>query len=433
MRINSASLPQDGAQDLLDGQSHAWAGTYDDAASGQGANSASLRQFNERVIIKALRRMGQGSKADLARAAHLSSNTAGQIVRQLVGQRLIRERGKRNDGGRGQPATLLGLDPAGAYAIGLYVSRSGFAAALLDFAGTVIGYRRVERDLPLPDEALRFAVQAARELSSELTPDAAQRLVGMGAAIGYDMGSWRRELGIGDAAFAAWNGFDIRSHLQRMTGMTIITENDGTAAAVAELFGGHGRELDDFLYIFIDYATGGGVVCGGDYRHGVNGNAGDVGLMPTLPSKLASAPRGGGDLEIVLTRASIASLIRHLDFCGHKVEDREELQRCFNVRPPALEEWLEDCAQALVAPILAAVRVLDVPHVILDGDLPRDILMGLIRRMTVLLDEASPESRKPPTLLAGRVGREAPMLGAAILPFHVNFGPSRGLLIGGQG
>ena len=48
---------------------------------GQGSNSAHLRQFNERVILTALRRLGEASKADLARVANLTNNTAGQIVR----------------------------------------------------------------------------------------------------------------------------------------------------------------------------------------------------------------------------------------------------------------------------------------------------------------------------------------------------------------
>ena len=57
--------------------------TLTQAAGGQGSNSAIMRQFNERVILTALRRLGEASKADLARQASLTQNTAGQIVREL--------------------------------------------------------------------------------------------------------------------------------------------------------------------------------------------------------------------------------------------------------------------------------------------------------------------------------------------------------------
>ena len=59
---------------------------------------------------------------------------------------------------------------------------------------------------------------------------------------------------------------------------------------VAELFLGRGRELNDFLYVFIGSAAGGGVVIGGDYHRGAHSNAGDLGLMPTSLSRLSSAP-----------------------------------------------------------------------------------------------------------------------------------------------
>ena len=82
-------------------------------ATGQGSNSVRVRQYNERVILTLLRRLGEASKADLARHARLTNNTAGQIVRDLEEQRLVCIGGKRV-GGRGQPATILRLNPEGA-------------------------------------------------------------------------------------------------------------------------------------------------------------------------------------------------------------------------------------------------------------------------------------------------------------------------------
>src|SRR5690349_5800102 len=84
------------------------------SGGGQGSNSVNIRLFNERVILNALRRLGQASKADLSRYVSLTNNTAGVIVKELEERRLIRSEGKRS-GGRGQPATLLSLDPDGAY------------------------------------------------------------------------------------------------------------------------------------------------------------------------------------------------------------------------------------------------------------------------------------------------------------------------------
>ena len=67
-------------------------------ANGQGSNSANIRQFNERVILHALRRLGQASKADLSRHVNLTNNTAGVIVKDLEERKLIRGEGKRSTG-----------------------------------------------------------------------------------------------------------------------------------------------------------------------------------------------------------------------------------------------------------------------------------------------------------------------------------------------
>ena len=80
--------------------------------NGQGSNSVNIRQFNERVVLSALRRLGQASKADLSRSVNLTHNATGMIVKELDGRGLVRDDGKRM-GARGQPATLLSLDPEG--------------------------------------------------------------------------------------------------------------------------------------------------------------------------------------------------------------------------------------------------------------------------------------------------------------------------------
>jgi hypothetical protein len=42
-------------------------------AIGQGSNSVNVRLFNERVILNALRRLGQASRADLSRYVGLTN------------------------------------------------------------------------------------------------------------------------------------------------------------------------------------------------------------------------------------------------------------------------------------------------------------------------------------------------------------------------
>ncbi|MDS0851672.1 N-acylmannosamine kinase, partial [Burkholderia cenocepacia] len=47
---------------------------------GQGSNSANVRRYNERLLLKTLRRAGSASKADLARLANMTGTAGGSII-----------------------------------------------------------------------------------------------------------------------------------------------------------------------------------------------------------------------------------------------------------------------------------------------------------------------------------------------------------------
>ena len=292
--------------------------------TGQGSNSANVRLYNERVILSALRRLGQASKADLARYANFTDNTAGVIVRDLETRGLIRAEGRRS-GYRGQPATLLTLNAAGAVSIGAKIGRRSIDVLMVDFCGQVLARRRHERPFPQPEEAVSAVLDAMDAFGRMRAGKAPRAPAGLGVATPYNMGAWRRELDLPSDALDAWNDFDIAARLAGLTGLPVLCENDGTAATVAELFQGQGRHLDDFLYVFIGAAIGGGVVLGGDYHRGVSGNAGDIGLMPVPGSRLSTAPPPQGNFDVLLTRASLNSLIRHLRGNGATIDSRADL------------------------------------------------------------------------------------------------------------
>ncbi|MDJ1159164.1 ROK family transcriptional regulator [Chelatococcus sp. SYSU_G07232] len=396
-----------------------------------GSNSVLVREFNERVILTALRRHGRASKADLARLAGLTSNAAGMIVRELEAAGFVRSTGKRY-GGRGQPATMLELNPQGAYAIGVRIDRDLVETVLVDICGSLLG-RVVHDGLPDPQDAVvRIAADVAA-FRRELGRPGVERLKGIGVAMPYNLGSWLVELGLTADKYRMWDSFDVQAALAAATGLRVLVENDGSAAAVGELNHGRGREIDDFIYVFIGPALGGGVVLEGDYLRGRNGNAGDIGVMPVRPSRLPSVPRTRDDYVPLLTRASLGGLRRHLAHCGTPVAAREDLARAIAARPEAFAEWCGDAADAVVAPLLASCHLLDVSTVVLDGDLPEAALDALIGEVARAAQAAVAESRKAPELLRGSLGCDAAAIGAASLPLHLSFSPMHRVLTGQVG
>ena len=395
---------------------------------GQGSTSTQIGDFNERVVLSSLRRLGPAAKADLARRIGLTSNAAGVIVRKLEETGLVRTAGKRY-GGRGQPATVLELNPEGAYAVGVRIDRDMIETVLVDLAGTVIE-RVVIDGLPMPEDAIAALASHVRGFRRRLGPKSSARLSGLGVAMPYNLGSWLGNLDLPDAVFRRWDAFDLQPALTQATGLAVVVENDGSAAAVGELLHGHGRELDDFLYLFIGPAVGGGVVLGGNYLRGRNANAGDMAVVPVGPSRLASAPPGDGRAQPLIARASLAVLARHLRHNGVRVRSTLDLDDAIDAAPKAFAEWIDDAADAMAWPILTGAHILDVQHVIVAGDLPHEHLEPLVARLAERCAACVAESRQAPEIRVGAVGRDAGAVGAASLPVHVSYSPMRELLTG---
>jgi predicted NBD/HSP70 family sugar kinase len=294
----------------------------------------------------------------------------------------------------------------------------------------MIARRSHDRLLPQPAVAQQIVQGDIRTLLARLDADERSRLAGIGVAQPYNLGSWLRELGLPADTFRVWDDVDFASELGRALGLPVFSENDGNAAAIAELFYGCGRQRDDFLYVFLGPAIGGGIAIGGDCVRGLTGNAGDLAVMPVLPGRLPSASRPPGQWDILLSRASLIALQRHLRYCGETVESRADFEGFITNRHPAVSEWLDDCVDALAPSLRAALCVLDLPAVVLDADVDAGLIDTLMQRLRVAVAATAPEARGTPLLVRGTFGRDAGALGAATLPMFYNFSPRAGILVG---
>ncbi|MEF2074374.1 ROK family transcriptional regulator [Consotaella aegiceratis] len=399
---------------------------------GQGSNSGQIRRFNERVILAALRRMGRASKADLARIASLTNNAAGVIVQELEKAGLVSVLGKKRNGGPGQPPTMLALNPTGAYAIGIRLDRGTIKTVLVDFTGAALAQYVHTLDLPSPQDTVALLAEDISKLLERLAPDRRNRLVGIGLATPYNLGAWLELLSLPAATFRCWEDFDLGAAISEATGLEVVIENDGAAATIAELFYGQGRRIDDFLYLFVGPAIGGGFVSDGEYYRGSNGNAGDIGMIPVRPSSLPSAPSTDKTWDILLSRASVNSLVRHLRWSGQVITGLDDIEPAASAAPSATAEWIDDCVEALAPATLAACSILDVAAVVLDGDLPPAVLEDLASRLERRMAAEAAESRPPPPLVLGTLGKDAGAIGAATLPLHLNFSPHAAILTRGD-
>ncbi|WP_299474152.1 ROK family transcriptional regulator [uncultured Roseibium sp.] len=400
--------------------------------SGRGSNSAQLRRYNERIVLQILRRAGEASKAELARAVQLTNAAIGAIIQDLIEEGLIFEAGKRHDGSRGQPATILKLAPDGAYSFGVRLDRTNLETVLMDFSGQIIDRRIHDMILPAPEQAVETLVRDLTELRTHLSEDKRSRITGIGLAQPFNLGAWLHELGLPEADFKKWDDFDLAAALEDAMQLPVFSENDGTAAAVAELFYGQGRQNDNFLYLFLGPAIGGGLVLKGDVVRGMSGNAADVAFMPVPPSGLSTAPKPKQTWDLLLTRASLVALARHMAPDNFESLSRSDLQAAVEANDIKYQEWLADCAMALALALRSAYALLDISLVVIDGDLRGSFPKTFQQALKTAVEDAAPEKRKSPEIEIGSFAHDAGAIGAASLPQFFNFSPRATILTGGK-
>ena len=206
----------------------------------RGSSQGGLRQYNERVILQAIRLHGALPSADLARLTHLTAQTVSLITKRLIDDGLLL-RGTPQRGKVGQPSVPLSLNPDGAYSIGVKVGRRGLDVLLIDFEGRV--RERSSRDYAFPDPELVLTEITLRVqgMMRRLGENARDRVQGVGVAAPLSMGGWQSLLGFPDNLAEAWTRTDLRGEIERQTGLPVDLLKDTAAACVAELVAGRGR------------------------------------------------------------------------------------------------------------------------------------------------------------------------------------------------
>jgi predicted NBD/HSP70 family sugar kinase len=385
-----------------------------------GSNQVGMRQFNERVVLQAIRLHGALPKAEVARLTRLSTQAASVIIDGLLRSGLVVKQA-RVRGRIGQPSVPIALNPDGAFTLGIRVGRRSLDVLGMDFAGRV--RRRESLSYPHPDPARIFPAIEERvgAVMAQLGRHA-RRVVGVGVSAPLWMGGWRDFLGAPAGAMDAWQGVDVRERIQAMTRLPVEFAKDTTAACAAELVMGTGQFVRNFLYLFVGTFIGGGLVVDGRLHFGPHGNAGAVG---SLPWEIGP----DGTRRQLLHRAS-GLVLEQLFVAGGAPATAAHDERA--VSPglwPTTTRWLDDTGPALALTINAAAALLDLDAVVFDGSMHRRVIDEMVARTDRALDACSWEGISRPRLAVGTVGPDARALGAAILPLYRHFAPVHELFL----
>jgi predicted NBD/HSP70 family sugar kinase len=402
----------------------------------KNTDSGGIREYNERLILHAIRQHEEIPSADLVRETGLSVQSVSRIAKRLIDLGLIEKRDRRRIKGKvGQPSVPLALKAEGAYSIGVKIGRKSLDIVAIDFEGNVKKLVEHSYDYPTPECVLPKINAGIADILSEFTPAQRNRIVGIGVVAPYGLGERSVEMKSPPGLAESWSTTDVRAAIESTYDYPIWFEHDAKAACLADMLL-HRPALRPrtYAYVFVGVIIGGGIVIDGMLSHGPHGYSGAIGPMPVpreLEPKLSAKKSSVVPLLRVASRYVVNEMLAE---AGHDPEAVLKINippEGFKIPEDArviIDDWVERAGCAIAIAIMSAVSTLDFEAIVIDGGLPEPVLAQLVACVAKEMDQQDFTGLIQPELLRGDLGNRARAMGGALLPLYSKFAPERELL-----
>lgn len=253
----------------------------------------------EADLLRKVRAQEGLSRIELARSLNLAPSTVGIYVDHLIEEGFLSE-GKRVGREFGRPPTALGLNAQGGRFIGVDFEARNIMATSVDFSQKPL---KQFHDTIAQSDSVEHILEKIEHAIREVKSDDARRVLAIGVGV---PGAIDPVSGVAlqYKHIRGWHNIALVERLTRRFGVPVFLENNIRSMALAELWFGQGRGLQDFICIGMRSGIGAGIIIDGHVYHGSNNLAGEIGDWPCAPA----APDGEPDANRLPTLEEIASL-----------------------------------------------------------------------------------------------------------------------------
>ena len=374
---------------------------------------------NQRLILRTIYQEKQISRADLARATHLTKTTVSSIVSELISENLVEETGRGPSVG-GKPPVLLGMIDDARHLIGLDLANSEFRGAVFDLRGKVLH----NVSIPLKPDNGRLALDLVYELTDALLAEVTSPLLGIG--IGSPGLINARDGVIRQAVNLDWEDLPLRDLLQSRYSVPVYLANDSHAAALGEYTFGPDRGTENLVVVKVGRGTSAGIVLNGRLHYGDGSGAGEIGHVRVVENGKLCLCGHTGCLETVASSRAIIEkaeqvFIEDPQSILHKYAETkgaintDVILQAFLDGDAKIFQIVEEVGGHLGYAVANLIGVLNIQTLIIAGSLARfgqplvDVISQEMKRsaMAALADETN--------VHVSELGLDVVMLGAASL------------------
>jgi glucokinase len=241
-----------------------------------------------------------------------------------------------------------------------------------------------------------------------------------------------------------WDGFGLLDAMQERLGRPVLLESDANVAVLAEYALGLGKELgvDSLCMLTLGTGVGNGIILDGKLWHGAAGMGGEAGHMTVLPDGPECGCGSHGCLEVCASATAVVKAAERLLADGKapglarlKEEKTrftaQNLAEAARAGDPDAQQIYEETGRALGLCLAGLVNILNLPLYVVGGgvanswDLLSPSLFKELESRSYVYALTAPDraaSHGMPgggtRVLPARLGAEAGLLGACILPFY---------------
>ncbi len=374
----------------------------------RGQNITSAGAHNRQLLLHHIRAKGAISRPDLAGLTGLTQPAVFKIAKDLLQEGWVNHTVVR-DGSRGQPLSLLSINPDAAFSIGLNVDRDHIAYVVIDFGGNIRESFRQEIPYPSPTDVkellAKFYKASLRKYSTRKND-----FVGIGLSIPDDFAkNSDPNLGI------LWRAVSLEGLFSDITPLPMILENDAAAATIGEMVFGAGLEVNTFFYLYISVGLGGGLVINRHYVRGRHGRSGELSYLPKINPFKSSKTALAKSIEDVVSIEGFLDAFRSNGLSVKRVRD-------VDLQDPSvhaiLNAWLQSAADLLYLPLLSTMCFVDPDAIFIGGHLPRPVTQQLALEITKRLSLNLGLDRLENAVRPGKVTQDAAAVGAGVIAFR---------------
>ncbi len=244
------------------------------------ADQSLVRELNTSLVLEALRTRGPLSRASLSNALGLNRSTVSSVIRELLGDSLVKEIGLESSTG-GRPGMLLDLNPNGGSAVGVEIGVDFISVILTDFTAEILWRNHVESH---PDQGQEAILQRSEELvQAALDVGEKRDMPHIGIGVGLPGLVDIREGKLVFAPNLNWRDVPLRAMWEDRFALPVFVENEANAAALGEHYFGVAQDVQNLIYLSAGVGLGGGIMINGKLFRGSSGYAGEVGHMTVDP------------------------------------------------------------------------------------------------------------------------------------------------------